>query len=217
VVLPGAGPATAQHALHTVHQAARTLAPAATVRSAAGAVTVIEPGVRFALVIRPAFDGPDESYRIPDPAGHDAWVLTRPDSYAHRMTEWDDITNGRAVRLTRLLKAWRWQHEVPMSSFYLEMAAVRQALTTEDAGAVEDLRAIFARLASNRVAALADPIDADVQLPAVFRVRDADRVQAAVAHAARTTARAAEREHAGRHLEAAHAIAATMGTSPGTE
>jgi hypothetical protein len=214
VALPGAQPATAQHALHTVHEAARMMAPAATVRSAAGAVTMVQPGVRYALVIRPAFDGPDDSYRIPDPAGQDAWVTTSPDAHARRMAEWDASTNGRAVRLARLMKAWRRQHEVPMSSFYLEMAAVRQALTTQDAGAVEDLRTIFTRLDSNRVAAMTDPIDADVRVGALFRLRDADRVHAAVAHAARTTTRAAHLEHAGRCHDAAHAMAAAMGTMP---
>lgn len=62
------------------------------------------------------------TYDSPAPGGN--WMTTAPTAHA----EYVDGSNskGGAKRLARLMKAWKYYNDVPVSSFYLEMRAAQR-------------------------------------------------------------------------------------------
>ncbi len=64
-------------------------------------------------------------YEIADGAG--GWMKSSPDGHSARIAVVDRELGGRLRPLVRLLKAWRYLRDVPISSFYLELRCVEYA------------------------------------------------------------------------------------------
>jgi hypothetical protein len=64
-------------------------------------------------------------YDIPDSAN--GWMKASPDAHNRYVRDIDAKHNGRVKPLIRLIKAWKYFREVPISSFYLEMKVAKYA------------------------------------------------------------------------------------------
>ncbi len=67
-------------------------------------------------------------YKIPDPFDDSRWILSAPENHLLVINE-AQIMQPEIMKVVRLLKLWKANRRVPVSSFYLETRAV-QFLTT---------------------------------------------------------------------------------------
>ena len=117
------------------------------------------PGLRIVPALES--DHPDEAgesggpavLRVPDAAGR--WVRHRPLARSVLLSRLDD--DGSVRRLIRLLLAWKHRQSVPISSYYLETAAVRQALQQPSFSVLWDACWVWERLRVDGLARLPDP------------------------------------------------------------
>ncbi|MFB2583514.1 hypothetical protein [Herbiconiux liukaitaii] len=117
------------------------------------------PGLR--LVPALPSDHPDDAgeaggatvLRVPDAAGR--WVRHKPAARSVLLSRLDD--DGSVRRLIRLLLAWKHRQEVPISSYYLETAAVRQALQQPSFSVLWDACWVWERLRLDGLTRLPDP------------------------------------------------------------
>jgi hypothetical protein len=95
--------------------------------------------------------------RVPDAAGR--WVPHRP---AARSLLLDRLDDDGSVRLgLRLLLAWKHRQAVPVSSYYLETVAVRQALQQRSFSVLWDVCWIWERLRLEGLVRVPDPTAPD--------------------------------------------------------
>src|SRR5260370_20150859 len=57
-------------------------------------------------------------YKIPNSAG--GWIRSSPDAHKNYVDEVERKLGSELKRLVRLVKAWKYYHNVPICSFYLE-------------------------------------------------------------------------------------------------
>lgn len=76
--------------------------------------------------IAPAHITSDGDYYIPDPDGT-GWIKSSPHKHAEYVNMARDMED-RAKPFIRLLKEWKYQRNVPISSFYLEMRAAKHVI-----------------------------------------------------------------------------------------
>lgn len=63
-------------------------------------------------------------FRIPAANGIGEWLYSTPELHLSYVSGSDiNVATGSTKRLTRLVKAWKYYRDVPISSFYLEMRA----------------------------------------------------------------------------------------------
>lgn len=79
----------------------------------------------FTVEIAPAFRHPEGGYQIPDTHGRQNWVRTNPREYKRRFEAIDDKQNGKLRKLTRAAKTWNEKNGKPLSSFHIEVMALR--------------------------------------------------------------------------------------------
>ncbi|WP_291056927.1 hypothetical protein [Herbiconiux sp.] len=175
VVLAGARPrgvGRAAELLRTALPAEAVPAVVATSRVVGGDSLVIErigaPGIRLI----PAFEaapagggvgagpsarassaGPSDTLWVADAAHR--WVRHRPAARAVLLDRIDDDGSVRA--LIRLLLAWKHRQAVPVSSYYLETLAIRQALQQRSFSLLWDVCWIWEALAADGLVPAPDP------------------------------------------------------------
>ncbi|MDF2443496.1 MAG: hypothetical protein JWR01_1699, partial [Subtercola sp.] len=81
------------------------------------------------------------------------WVLNRPGAREQLI---DRIDDSHLRSLMRLLLVWKHVNRVPVSSFYLETAVVRQALRQPSFNLLWDLCWVFEQLAHDDLVGLPD-------------------------------------------------------------
>ncbi len=128
--------------------------PAVAVRFAGGAET---------WEVIPAFltgrGGPGQLvYDIPGPSVGSGWIDSAPYEHLAYVNECNEKPHkGDAKGLARLLKAWKYYLNVPISSFYLEMRAAQHVAKQSLYIHVFDLCLILESLEGHELAAMNDP------------------------------------------------------------
>ncbi|QJU53185.1 hypothetical protein SCB71_07815 [Herbiconiux sp. KACC 21604] len=109
---------------------------------------------------------------VVDAARH--WVLCRPAARGVLLSRIDD--DGSVRELVRLLLAWKHRLGVPVSSYYLETVALRQALQQPSFNRLWDLCWVWEALADAGLVAVPDPSSPSLVQP----VRAAPRLAGAI-------------------------------------
>jgi hypothetical protein len=95
-------------------------------------------------------------YEIADGAG--GWMRTSPDAHNEYVRAVNERLAGKAKPLIRLLKAWKYLCNVPISSFYLELRAGKYATGERAIVYYLDLKAILTQLLNAGLAQMQDPM-----------------------------------------------------------
>lgn len=132
----------------------------------ASAVGVDRPTVtlKFARLIAsyeitPAYllRGSDDTQVVSIPAPNGGWWEAAPKAHNNFVSEMDRKHGGDVKELARLLKAWKYEHGVPISSFYLEMRVAEYGKNNSTVWYLYSLRAIVKKLIDTNLAAMNDP------------------------------------------------------------
>lgn len=127
--------------------------PAVVVNFASGAERwEITPGFLQAKT-----DGDPFVYSIP--AADSGFMSSAPLEHLAYVNEANSTAgvSGGTKKLARLMKAWKYYNNVPMSSFYLEMRAAQHMRTQSSWSAVWDVCLLFEKLEEHQLAAMNDP------------------------------------------------------------
>ncbi len=124
------------------------------------AVVVIFSGERAWEVIPGYITGRGKAnqfvYDIPGPSS--GWIDSAPQEHLAYVNESNSSPKrGCAKSLARLLKAWKYYCDVPVSSFYLEMRAAEHVRTQKYYIPVWDVCQILEKLEDHGLAAMNDP------------------------------------------------------------
>jgi hypothetical protein len=100
--------------------------------------------------------GDDRKFRIP--GVNDEWIFSTPEAHLRYVTEANKRPVPGAVKqLSRLVKAWKYYRNVPISSFYLEMRAVAYMKGEKSVDYAQDIYYILRSLQSHSLADMNDP------------------------------------------------------------
>jgi hypothetical protein len=105
----------------------------------------------------PAYARHDSSYWIPAPGG--SWLISAPKEHNDYVTQVNtkDGVRGGAKGMARLLKAWKYFNNVPVSSFYLEMRSAEYMNGESSIVWVVDVCRLFEDLERHSLASMNDP------------------------------------------------------------
>ena len=122
-------------------------------------VTILFPGVVARYEITPAYlsrsVGDDDVLLIPSSGG--GWQESSPRAHREFIREMDQKHHGGVRQLARLLKAWKYENGVSISSFYLEMRAAEAGKREGSMWSLYALRDIANRLVTSGLADMNDP------------------------------------------------------------
>lgn len=110
--------------------------------------------------ITPAFllrGSTDQDRVVAIPASGGEWREAAPQAHNAFVAEMDRKHHGDVREIARLLKAWKYEHGVPISSFFLEMRAAEYGKNSDSIWALASLRPIVARMIDSNLAAMNDP------------------------------------------------------------
>jgi hypothetical protein len=153
-------PVSSDTALRWVKEALAASFPATVVQIRRPAVVVQFNGGREAWEIIPGFrnGGTDALpvYEIPGvPSG---WLDSAPTAHLAYVTNVNKTPAGGAKKLARLMKAWKYYNDVPISSFYLEMRASKYMSDETSFVPIYDVCKLFESLERQGLAAMNDPL-----------------------------------------------------------
>ncbi len=94
-------------------------------------------------------------YWIADGSG--GWMRSSPEAQSDYVRRVDADVGDKARPLVRFLKAWKYYRNVPVSSYYLELAATSHAAGAKPIIYSWDVRDVFAKLRDSGLAAISDP------------------------------------------------------------
>lgn len=115
-------------------------------------------------------------YDIPGPSAGSVWIDSAPDEHLAYVNECNDKPHkGDAKDLARLIKAWKYYQDVPISSFYLEMRCAQHVATQITYIHVWDVCQILEKLDGHRLAAMNDPKGASGRIVACSSDSNRDR------------------------------------------
>jgi len=103
-------------------------------------------------------------FDIPD--GNGGWMFSAPESHNAFVRFHDDRLGGKLKPLIRCLKAWKFQRNVPIKSFYLEMFAVACMVDEPVIVYSIDIKNILSRLVQLAAAPIIDPRFSDKTISA---------------------------------------------------
>ena len=95
-------------------------------------------------------------YHIPDCS--DGWMEASPDAHNHFVREKDKSLSNKVKPLIRFMKAWKYFHDVPISSFYLELRVAKYASKENYISYPIDIKRLFAHLDDLGLAQIQDPM-----------------------------------------------------------
>lgn len=146
-------------ALGWIKDALKASFPYTTVRISRPAVVVEFAAGEETWEIIPGFrtDAPGLVYDIPGASG--GWMDTAPEEHLAYVNECNtlDSTKGGAKKLARLVKAWKYYNDVPISSFYLEMRAAQHVATQSSFLPYWDISQLLNKLNDHQLAGMNDP------------------------------------------------------------
>jgi hypothetical protein len=104
-------------------------------------------------------------YGIPNRAG--GWMASSPDAYG-ALIDGQQKKLGRVKALIRFIKAWKYYNNVPIRSFYIEMAVWAYATTQSTIVDKIDVIAMLRRFDNTQLSNLTDPYDKSEAIYAGF-------------------------------------------------
>lgn len=110
--------------------------------------------------ITPAYllRGTSDSDRVVHiPASGGGWRDAAPQAHNKFVSEMDRKHNGDVRDIARLFKAWKYEHSVPVSSFYLEMRCAEYGKNNDSIWTLGAIRSIADKLIATELAAMNDP------------------------------------------------------------
>ena len=97
-------------------------------------------------------------YDIPGPSAGSGWIDSAPKEHLAYVNEANKSpSKGNAKALARLIKAWKYYCNVPISSFYLEMRCAQHVKTVTTYIHVWDVCQLLEKLHGHELAAMNDP------------------------------------------------------------
>jgi len=110
------------------------------------------------------------------PGYGDEWMRSSPQAHNMFVKQQDERLNGKVKPLIRLLKAWKFYNNVPITSFYLELRVAKFAQNESVIVYDIDLKNIVKELHSINLASIRDPMGISGLVPACntnFKMEDA--------------------------------------------
>jgi hypothetical protein len=153
--LPGPKP-SARRALEMVRNSLNYRFSSTNFRVSSPAVVCTFASTARSVEIIPAFMNGDYSYSIPDPQNGE-WMESNPKNHLEYVSNVNAKHNGQVKKMIRLLKAWKYQKNVPISSFYLEMRGAKHSAEQSTFIILWDLCLTLETMASNGLASMNDP------------------------------------------------------------
>jgi hypothetical protein len=123
-------------------------------------VTIDFPGLLPYYEITPAYlerGQTDEDRVLLIPAPDGGWREAAPQAHNRIVADLDRQHGGYVRETARLLKAWKYEHGVPISSFYLEMRAAEYGKNNDTVFPFAAVRFIIGTLVDNGLPAMNDP------------------------------------------------------------
>ncbi|MDJ1484193.1 hypothetical protein QNI16_27085 [Cytophagaceae bacterium YF14B1] len=102
------------------------------------------------------------AYYIPD--GLCKWKFSNPIMYYFYLNQRDKELFGRLKRLIRLIKVWKYNHRIPLSSFYLEVFVTDYASKLPKIIYSLDLKYLFEKLACSELLPIHNLLGIDVNI-----------------------------------------------------
>lgn len=97
-------------------------------------------------------------YDIPAPSAGSAWIDSAPEEHLKYVNECNAKPGkGNAKDLARLIKAWKYYRNVPISSFYLEMRSAQHVRSLSSYIHVWDVCLVLESMWDHQLAAMNDP------------------------------------------------------------
>jgi len=85
------------------------------------------------------FNDASDGYAIPDTHGQESWIGTNPRAYKQRFDARNEAHNGRVAGLTRVMKKWAENNDVPTRGYAMEVMVYNYfAEKAETGGAVPE-------------------------------------------------------------------------------
>lgn len=153
-------PRSSDSALTNVKSRLQDRFPSTTVKVRRPAVVIEFAGGTETYEVVPAWvkrvEDDDIVYAIPGASS--GWIESAPDVHISYVNDCNKaVGGGKAKGLARLIKAWKYERSVPLSSFYLEMQAARYAKNNQPVIYSWDLLGVLKALRANDLAAMNDP------------------------------------------------------------
>ncbi len=161
--LGGGRPESSYTALTRVQEAMSERFPTTTVVIDRPAVKIKFAGGQETWEVIPAFltnkGGEGQLvYDIPGPSIGSGWIDSAPDVHLSYVNECNEKpSRGKAKALARLIKAWKYYRNVPISSFYLEMRCAQHVALQTTYIHVWDVCQVLEKLEGHELAAMNDP------------------------------------------------------------
>ena len=100
--------------------------------------------------------GSHASYDIPNYEG--GWMKSSPQAHNAYVRKENDRLGGKLKPLIQLIKAWKYYHSVPISSFYLELRITKYAEGEKDIIYDIDIKRFIKWLFDNNLPSIQDPM-----------------------------------------------------------
>lgn len=187
VWLPGPKP-SAGTALDRVRNSLNNRFSNTTFRVSSPAVVCTFASTARSVEIIPAYINGDYSYSIPDPQSG-GWMESNPQNHLTYVTEANKKHDGDTKKMIRLLKAWKYRKNVPISSFYLEMRGAKHAAGIGGFIVFWDLCLTLEKMVETGLSAMNDPTKTGPRFNAcsteAYRQNALSKTRTAAVHARR--------------------------------
>ena len=159
VSIAGERPSSSDTALGWIKNALKKSFPYTTVRVSRPAVVVEFAGGDETWEIIPGFLTGRPGYVYDIPGASSGWMDTAPQEHLAYVNDCNSRpdTKGGAKKLARLIKAWKYYNDVPISSFYLEMRAAQHVTTQTSFLPYWDISQLLTSLDTHQLAGMNDP------------------------------------------------------------
>lgn len=106
-------------------------------------------------------------YDIPGPSSGSSWIDSAPKEHLSYVNECNQKpSKGKAKALARLIKGWKYNRNVPISSFYLEMRSAQHVASVDTYIHIYDVCLVLEKLVGHQLASMNDPKKASGQIRA---------------------------------------------------
>lgn len=138
------------------------------------------------------------------PGASSGWMESAPTEHLDYVNEANTVAGatGGAKKLSRLIKAWKYYCNVPVSSFYLEMRAAQHMKSQTSFIPIYDICYLLEKLDANGLAAMNDPKQVTERFHATSSLTKAIEAKSKVSTGATRARKALDAYAAGRHDEA---------------
>ena len=122
------------------------------------------------------------AYRIPD--GDGGWLRSSPEAHNRYVRDVDSRLHGKLKPLIQLIKAWKYNHNVPIKSFYLELFTARHLAKRQRLDLPTDLCKLLIALSEQELDEFDDPMGITLNIPATNTDKQRETAMSKLATAA---------------------------------